>query len=235
MDRAGRRLREGLRRVSWRRGNGIAGPRISRQRLVGTHGGRRAGAGRPIGSGRYKGEATKVVRIPESLVSAATAELAEYAESKLLAVRRVSKLSRDGAASSSAGSGAGRSRRLLSEGGGHRAVDLAATFLHTVNTSDMGGAGIVRRDQVVVIRGVTPANGDIVLAMLGGDSVAVRRFRSERRQQILTSEPTTANPREHVLDASAGDVIWGVVTGVVHRIRKPQPWALPKRRSASGS
>jgi DNA polymerase V len=211
------------------------GPRISRQRIMGTHGGRRAGAGRPIGSGRYKGEATRVVRIPESLVSAAAAELADYAESKLLAVRRTSKLSRDGAAPSRAVSGAGESRRLLPEGGGYHAVDLAPTFLHTVNTSDMGSAGIARGDQVVVVRGVTPANGDIVMAMLGGDSLAVRRFRHERRQQILTSEPTTANPSKHVLDSSAGDVIWGVVSGVVHSIRKPQPGALPKRRPAGGS
>lgn len=202
---------------------------------MGTHGGRRPGAGRPIGSGRYKGEATKVVRIPESLVSAATAELAEYAESKLLAVRRASKVSRDRTASSRAVSGAGESRRLLPEGGGYRAVDLAATFLHTVNTSDMGSAGIARGDQVIVVRGATPANGDIVMVMLGGASVAVRRFRSERRRKILTSEPTTANPSKHVLDSSAGDVIWGVVTGVVQSIRRPQLGAQRKRRSAGGS
>lgn len=191
------------------------------------HGGRRAGAGRPRGSGRYRGESTRVVRIPESLVDATVSQLSDYARVPRIPARRTM---------AEQGSTAARGFTLKLPAGApitndERAdepcdlntllvQDPESTFLYTVSGDSMDRAGIFDGDRVVVDRALQPASGDIVVAVLASHGHTVKRLQAKKREAVL--EPESSNPthRGFQLRPDEGDVIWGVVTGVIRRVRK---------------
>ncbi|HZR36112.1 MAG TPA: S24 family peptidase [Nevskia sp.] len=201
------------------------------------HGGKRAGAGRPRGSGRYRGESTSVVRIPVSLVDATKAQLTEYARVPRIPARRVTP--------EPGGSGPRSFILKLPAGapitGDERAdepCDLNAlmvhdpesTFLYSVLGDSMDRAGIFDGDRVLVDRSLQPRNGDIVVAVMAGHGHTVKRLRGKNGS--LSLEPESNNPahRSRALQLDEGDVVWGVVTGVVRRVRKPSSQERGTRR-----
>lgn len=192
-----------------------------------THGGRRAGAGRPQGSGRYRGESTRVVRVPESLVDATIDQLREYSRVPRIRARRLSAETRSrGAREFTLKLPAGSP--IVNDDRADEPCDLnellvrdpESAFLYTISGDSMNQAGIFEGDRVIVDRGLQPASGDIVVAVLAGQGPTIKRLRMRSDAALL--EPESGNPahRTYALQPDVGDMIWGVVTGVVRRVGK---------------
>src|SRR6056297_599986 len=157
-----------------------------------SHGGRREGAGRPKGLGPY-GEATRPVRVPQSLVPSVRQWLEQYRN-------RNAQLPPDD----------GVYRPLLSDEALTRPLyasripagwpspaddyvedmlDLqkllvqhpAATFYVRVKGDSMTGAAITDGDILVVDRSVDPTHGRIVVASLDNELTVKRLYRKRTR------------------------------------------------------
>lgn len=192
------------------------------------HGGRRAGAGRPAGSGRYHGEETRVMRVPTSLVDSMLAQLQEYSRGAhalagwhgaqgidLNLVREMATSALEGGLA-----GDGPYDPLT--------PDPGSTFVYTVRGDAMDRAGILDGDRVLVDRRLKPATGDIVLAVLENRDLTVHRFMARRRTPSLEPDSTNSEHRSRPLQPDQGDSIWGVVTGVVRQFGS---YRFPERRS----
>ncbi len=197
-----------------------------------THGGQRPGAGRPRGSGRYRGEPTQVLRVPVSLMSAAKAGLGDYVTAQSVPVQPL--------VAESASGGIPRFEfRLpagvpaISEDRADDRLDLNqwlaihpdSTFLYPVSGDSMECAGILDGDHVVVDRALEPRSGDIVVAFMPSLGHTVKRFRVVRRGAVLEPESRNRSHRSYRLSFDNGDLIWGVVTGLVRRVFKSARYA----------
>jgi DNA polymerase V len=191
------------------------------------HGGKRAGAGRPRGSGRYHGESTSVIRVPASLVDSTKAQLNEYANMPRIPARSLaSKPRRGGPRDFPLTLSVGMP--IAADEQANEPCDLNAlmvqnpesTFLYAVSGNSMDRAGIFDGDSVLVDRRLHAVEGDVVVAVIASQGHTVRCLRG--RNGALSLEPESNNPefRNHILRLDKGDVIWGVVTGVVRRVHK---------------
>lgn len=162
------------------------------------HGGRRTGAGRPVGSGRYGGEATRVMRIPDSLVPLTQRTLKEHA-------RKCRLPAADGVQSRPAKPAPDM---VELQGFGRDA------FLYDISNDELTPVGIRRGDQLVVDRKRTPNGGDVVLVWRASEGPSVKLLRRRRGAEYLQS-----GDRVLRFDQAAGDQIWGVVTGVVQPMK----------------
>lgn len=188
-----------------------------------SHGGRREGAGRPRGSGRYQGEPTRVVRIPASLVDSTVAQLKTYAGSRRTPTRALARAGLAKFKMKLATEGSEDSRYEEETNCDLHALlvdNPSSTFVYTVTDDAMDRAGIVRGDRVLVDRAMEPTNGDIVLAVLGTRETMIKRLLENRRGVSLFPESTNAEHRSYPLQPDRGDAVWGVVIGVVRRITK---------------
>jgi len=168
-------------------------------------GGKRNGAGRPKGSGKF-GEPTVPVRVPVSLVS----EVAELVELK-------------GRGLPLYGSRVQAGMPTMADDYMEGRIDLhdyivshpAATFFVRVQGDSMLGAGIHEGDILVVDRSLEAREGSIVIAVLDGD-LTVKRLRRRNGTVELVPE----NEKYPVIRVGAEQEfrIWGVVTTVVHRV-----------------
>lgn len=165
-------------------------------------GGRRAGAGRPVGSGKFK-EKTVAIRVPASHVEAIRRRVQYRLPVYQCAVA------------------AGFPSPAESELDG--VLDLndlliqhpAATFFVRVAGSSMINAGIFHNDLLVVDRSIEPMHGKIVIAAVNGE-LTVKRLSTEGASVQLVAENEAYPP----IDISEGmDLhIWGVVTNVIHKV-----------------
>lgn len=203
---------------------------------VSKHGGKRAGAGRKSGSGRF-GESTKVVRIPESKVPVVKAWLAQQ-----------QKLSQQGLNSANQAQFAEQFKdqlRLQRPEGNPALVPLPlyaykvvagfpspaedyvearldlneklirnkeATFLLSVQGDSMKDAGIMDGDILVVDRSIEPQDGKIVIAALDGE-LTVKRLSIKSTGTWLVPENDNYPPIP--VRESSEVVIWGVVTATI--------------------
>lgn len=105
-----------------------------------------------------------------------------------------------------------------------RSIDLneelvrnpAATFFIRVNGDSMRDAGIHQGDILVVDRSVTPADRQIVVAMIDGE-FTVKRFCNRDGRITLEAENPAFRPIEVREDQEL--TIWGAVTFVIHQAR----------------
>lgn len=185
--------------------------------MTNTHGGRREGAGRPRGSGKYPGESTVVMRLPAAL--AASIRRVPCGTTPVVQLR----------------SGIPVFQGRLPAGGtdliDERADDTCdvqqwltgdsvSVVIYTVKGDSMDRAGIFDGDRVVVDRALHPEDGDIVVGFLEGEGHTLKRLRI--RPQGVFLEPDSSNPR-HVsrpIPADAALPVLGVVTGLVRQLRK---------------
>lgn len=94
----------------------------------------------------------------------------------------------------------------------------ASTFLMRVAGESMKNAGILDGDYVVVDRSVAPQSGHVVVAVLGGE-MTLKRFRRLRNGRAALQAENPDFP-EFVIGEEAGPAeIWGVVVGVVRKLR----------------
>jgi DNA polymerase V len=192
------------------------------------HGGRRPGAGRPRGSGRF-GEPTVPLRVPESLVvpirelldqrlSHAAADTGALpAGDNVFFLEDAAPQafpffsSRVAAGFPSPADDHLENRLDLNE---YLVRKPAATFFVRVEGLSMINAGIQPDDILVVDRSEQATDGRIVVAAVDGE-LTVKRLRMERARVYLMPENPDYSPIE--ITGETSFVVWGVVTGVIHK------------------
>lgn len=92
----------------------------------------------------------------------------------------------------------------------------AATFFVRVKGESMRDAGIHPGDILVIDRSITPADRQIVVAMIDGE-FTVKRFRKKGDRITLEAENPTFQSIEVGEDQEL--TIWGAVTFVIHQPR----------------
>ena len=91
--------------------------------------------------------------------------------------------------------------------------DKTSTFILRVAGDSMTGAGIFDGDQIIVDRSLTPAVGDVVVAVVDGDLTLKTLDRSSGRWILRAENPHFASiPLEGDMEMT----IWGVVTYNLH-------------------
>lgn len=168
-------------------------------------GGKRLGAGRPKGQGKF-GEKTKAIRVPVSLVE----DVIKYSESKGYKLPLFSS-------------------RVIAgfpdfvDDKIEQKLDLnkylikhpSATFLLRVAGDSMIDAAIHDGDILIVDRSVNPSSGKIVIAVVNGE-MTVKRLKKEKNKIILLAENKKYPPIQ--IEQEADFSIWGVVTNVIHHL-----------------
>jgi DNA polymerase V len=170
-------------------------------------GGKRVGAGRPAGKGKYGSESTKIMRIPISHVRAIQ-ELLEH--NKMYALPLYS--SKVQAGFPSPGDDYIERHLDLNQ---HLVKHPAATFIVTATGDSMTDAGIHSGDMLIVDKSLEAQHGKIIIAALNGELTVKRLYKLNGRLQLLP-----ANPKYKPIDITADHdlVIWGVVTHVIHNV-----------------
>ncbi len=93
----------------------------------------------------------------------------------------------------------------------------AATFLMRVAGESMRGAGILDGDMVVVDRSLEPKPGDVVVAVCHGEMTLKRLRRLRDGRAVL--QPENPDYPEFVVCEEMPAEVWGVVVGVVRKLR----------------
>lgn len=168
-------------------------------------GGKREGAGRPKGWGKF-GTETKPIRIPQSRIG----EVLAYLESTLPSCSLPLYSSKVQAGfPSPADDYIERYLDLNSEFIKHP----SATFLLTATGDSMINVGIFSGDILIVDRSLEAVDGKIVIAALDGELTVKRLSRKNGKVQLMPE-----NPKYSPIDITEEQdvVIWGVVTRVIH-------------------
>lgn len=189
-------------------------------------GGKREGAGRPKGSGKY-GEPTTAIRVPSSwAVPIKTLLKRKHERKSSVAVSDVLNIWEPNASKSTSlplftnKIAAG----FPSPADDHieTSLDLneylvehpAATFYLRVTGDSMLGAGIQPNDILIVDRSLDATDGKIVIASLNGE-LTVKRLHKKGTKISLMPENDYYQPIE--VEEDTDFQIWGVVTNVIHR------------------
>ncbi len=187
------------------------------------HGGKRTGAGRPKGTGKY-GSATKAVRLPTELAAQILELLHTPSEPGNLQVTEIIRPDRCTTQElplyeSPVAGGVHSPAEEYVEG----RLDLnkylikhpAATFFVRVSGESMTGAGIHPGDLLIVDRAVEAAHGKVVIAVINGE-LTVKRLHRVGDSLCLMPE-NSAYPVLNILESMNFEV-WGVVTHSIHGV-----------------
>lgn len=168
-------------------------------------GGRRKGAGRPKGTGKY-GEETKALRVPVSLAE----KVAKFIDRQALTFPMYTN--------KIAAEFPEPTEDVPADG-----FDIAdylfrhasAVFLHKMVGDSMTGAGIYSNDILIVDKSLLPRHGDVVIVSLE-EVFAVRRLGLKNDKIELRPE----NPKYQTIKFETEEElkIWGVVRHVVHQV-----------------
>ena len=190
-------------------------------------GGQRQGAGRKKGSSVY-GEATKAIRVPESLLPGIKAlldarkdqfqKIGNHSAAFYLPASTPSKIPLPLFVGKVAAGFPSPADDYV-----EKSLDLnellvqkpAATFFVRAQGESMLGAGIHPNDILIVDRSIEAAPGKIVICALNGELV-VKRLKQEAGQWLLASE--NPNYPDILIREELDMVIWGVVTNVIHAV-----------------
>lgn len=168
-------------------------------------GGKRDGAGRPKGSGKYGG-ATRAIRVPETEVENVMRCIQNQFYRLPLFQNTIS-----------AGFPSPADDYM------EDTLDLnellikhpPATFFLRVSGSSMIKAGIHDKDILIVDRSLTATNGRVVIASINGE-LTVKRLCYEGTRRQLVAENDAYKPID--ITDEMDFRIWGVVTSVIHSL-----------------
>jgi DNA polymerase V len=190
-------------------------------------GGKREGAGRPKGSGKY-GEPTTAIRVPQSWAIEIKKMLKQKSQVKnIKSVSDICSVWRPGQIETQAlplyGNKIAAGFPSPADDHIESSLDLneyliehpAATFYVRVSGESMIKAGINPNDILIVDRAVEPVDGKIVIAVLNGE-LTVKRLVTKQSKVFLYPENDAFKPIE--VSPEAEFKIWGVVTNVIHRV-----------------
>ncbi len=93
----------------------------------------------------------------------------------------------------------------------------SSTYIVRVAGDSMIDAGIYEGDLLVVDRSLDPKNNDIVIAEYDGEFTVKRFVRKDNNTIVL--EPANINYQPIVVTAGHELIIWGVVVGVLRKLR----------------
>lgn len=172
-------------------------------------GGKRPGAGRKSGSGKY-GEPTELVRIPQSLTRDVE-DLIRY--KKINSFRIPMYMSHIPAGSPTALEDHVEDYVDLNE---FCVRDPEQTFMVMATGESMLGANIKPGDILIVDRSLEPAHGNIVIAVVD-DNLTVKRLEKKGGSVKLMPENDKFDPIKVTSKNSLH--IWGVVTHIIHKAR----------------
>ena len=168
-------------------------------------GGKRAGAGRPKGTGKYS-EPTRAIRVPESMVE----KILEYAHSGGFQLPVYG-------GKVAAGSPAATDDYIegMLDLADHLIKDPSTTFFVRVTGYSMINAGIHPDDILVVDRALEPRHGKIVIAAVDGELTVKRLYQKSGDVKLLPE-----NDDFSAIELSPEETlhIWGVVTNVIHTV-----------------
>ena len=155
-------------------------------------GGKRKGAGRPKGTGKF-GEPTKAVRLPISMIG------------------RIMKFIERGCLVCSVGPD-DETLDLMDQ----LLLDSSATYYVRMDGQAMTGSGIFSGDLLIVDRNREPKHGDIVVAALDGKYL-VRRLQIKGKKIELKAE----NPKFKTINVTdvMDFNIWGIVTRFIRDVK----------------
>jgi len=190
-----------------------------------SHGGARAGAGRPKGSGKYK-EPTKAIRVPESSIRYIKDFLEHYPITVDSMVTNAVPATLSNAVkleiplfSSRVAAG----YPSPAEDHVEDTLDLNdymvqkpdSTFMLRVEGESMKDAGILPNDILVVDRSIKATHNKIVIAAIDGELTVKRLFHRGGLIKLLPENP--AYPEIELEEADL--MIWGVVIGSFRRFQ----------------
>lgn len=170
-----------------------------------TRGGRRDGAGRPKGAGKF-GEATKPIRIPESMIDS----VMTFIDNKGYQLPLYTS-----AVSAGFPSPADDHTEEALDLNQHLVKHPTATFFVRVSGESMIEAGIHPHDILIVDRSLEVISGKIVIAVLNGE-LTVKRYIKQGSKIILMPENKAFSPIN--IEESDELSIWGTVTSVIHHV-----------------
>lgn len=190
-------------------------------------GGKREGAGRPVGSGKY-GEPTRAIRIPQSLVGSVFELLSDYEQGNkpshpMLALKAA--IAQDNkfalplydhkvAAGFPSPADAHTDTQLdLNQ---YLIKNPTTTFYVRVEGESMLNAGIHPNDLLVVDLSLSAQEGNVVIAMMDGE-FTVKRLKYGPQNQIWLMPENEKYPPLLVKEGMDFR-IWGVVTNVIHAL-----------------
>ena len=108
-----------------------------------------------------------------------------------------------------------------------------ATFYVRVSGESMTDAGILDGDLAVVDKELQAQDGDFVIAFVDGE-FTIKEFRKDPSGDFGWLVPWNSQYPKIRVDASNELIIWGVVTYVIHGLkRKPHPQPRPHSRPHS--
>jgi DNA polymerase V len=168
-------------------------------------GGKREGAGRKRGSGKF-GEPTKAIRIPESEL-AHVLKLAQHKFYKIPMYLCAVAAGFPSPAESFVEGEFDLNELLIKH--------PAATFFVRASGSSMINAGIYDNDILVVDKSLAPASGKVVVVALNGE-LTVKRLLKQGKKLFLMAENEAYPPIE--IQEGSELHIWGVVTNVIHAV-----------------
>ncbi len=168
-------------------------------------GGKRVGAGRPKGTGKF-GEPTRAIRVPERLVDQILSLIQSEGMSLPLYESKVA-----------AGFPSPADDYL------EDSLDLnaylidnpPATFLVRASGDSMINAGIFQDDILIVDRSKEPKSGDIIIAVVGGELTVKRLYIKGKRTELHAENPAY-KPIKITGDMTLDT--WGVVKHVIHSV-----------------
>lgn len=176
----------------------------SRTKAPKAHGGKRVGAGRPKGTGRF-GEVTERLRVPVSMV----AEVIKFVEAKAFQLPLYECNVQAGLAP--AFDDAIENRMDLNQ---HLVRNPTETFLVRAAGDSMIDANIRDGDLLIVDRKMPPKHGKIVVAAMEGQLTVKFLIVKQGRTYLMPANPEyDAIP----VNPETGVTIWGVVTSSVHQ------------------
>ena len=168
-------------------------------------GGKRQGAGRPSGSGKF-GETTKAIRVPESMIE----------DIKTFVLSKGYKLpvygNKVAAGFPSPADDYIEGRLDLNE---HLIQHPASTFFVRVSGLSMIDAGIYPDDILIVDKSIDPVHGKVVIAAIDGELTVKRLYKKDGVIRLMPENQDFA-PIE--LKRESDLIIWGVVTNVIHSV-----------------
>ena len=187
-----------------------------------THGGLRTGAGRKVNSGIY-GEATKVIRVPESkvvdiqryIIQPQSGNVADIIKTNpSLSYQPLDLFEHKVPAGFPSPADDHIEKKLdLND---YLIKQKEATFFVRIKGDSMIDAGIHDNDIVIVDKSQKASNGDIVLASIDGD-FTVKSLSSYKSKYRLLAANEKYKPIE--IDESMQFEVWGVVTGAVRKFK----------------
>lgn len=191
-------------------------------------GGKRPGAGRPPGSGKY-GEPTKAVRLPMSLADQVTAILESW-HARGKSPQLELEIKRIGQSLANSPTRLPVYLEAVAAGSPTPATDYVdeeldlynhltqhpdRTFCVRVNGDSMIEAGIHPHDLLIVDAALEPKNGSVAIAVVNGE-VTVKRLQWKGDRLFLLPENSHYQPLEITEDMNFQ--VLGVVTNVIHSL-----------------